>query len=135
MARIQISENNLKEIIRECVEKVINEDYTDFKGSYYDQNMQQSPAYKPENQPTGPGPSLTRGQVDANNAAVNNALNNWNKLGVVGQIREIQKLVGAEPDGKIGPQTLGKIYVKLTKNSDLAQVNFRSGRRGTYTNR
>ena len=136
MAKLQISENELKQIIRESVKNVINED-----GGF----MYTPPAAPAGNDPIGPGPSITQGQAaerraqaDTRNAVANAALSSWNKLGTVGQIKTIQRLVGIpekECDGKIGPQTLGKIYVALRKGqSGLENVNFRPGRTGTYTN-
>ena len=131
MAKIQITENKLKQIIRECVENVINEEST--FPNYYEMYKQQE--NNPANQTLdGTNVTMTRKQADERNAEVNNALSSWNKLGTVGQIREIQKLVGATPDGKLGPQTLGKIYIALTKNNPLQHASFRSGKQGTYNN-
>jgi hypothetical protein len=126
MAKLQISENELKQIIRESVKNVINED-----GGF----MYTPPAAPAGNDRIGPGPSMTRDQANTRNNVANAALSSWNKLGTVGQIKAIQKLVGATPDGKMGPETLGKIYVALRKGqSGLENVNFRPGRAGTYTN-
>jgi hypothetical protein len=132
MAKIQISESELKHIIRESVENVINED----GGFMY--TPPAAPSAQAGNDRIGPGPSLTQDQAKTRNATANAALSSWNKLGTVGQIRAIQRLVGIpekECDGKIGPQTLGKIYVALRKGqSGLENVNFRPGKMGTYTN-
>lgn len=124
-----MSESELKQIIRESVKNVMNED----GGFMY--TPPAAPSAQAGNDRIGPGPSMTRDQADARNAATNAALSSWNKLGTVGQIKTIQKLVGATPDGKMGPQTLGKIYVALRKGqSGLENVNFRPGKVGTYTN-
>lgn len=129
MAKIRINEDELKQIIRESVENVINQD-NNFPNYYNQYKAQQA-----KDDRIGPGPSLTRNQADAMNTEANAALTAWNKLGTVGQIREIQKLVGAYPDGKMGPQTLGKIYIALkNRKSGLENVNFRPGKSGTYTN-
>ena len=67
-------------------------------------------------------------------------MNAWNNLGTVGQIKVIQELVGATPDGKIGPQTLGKIFVALKKNSGvinpryMREVTWEKGKPGIYQN-
>ena len=134
MARMRISENELKKIIRESIEKVVNEDNT-FPNTYAQLNQQFNQSNAGDER-IGPGPSLTRAQADARNAITNAALSNWNSLGTVGQIKAIQNLVGAKPDGKLGPETLGKIYVALRKgeNHNLDYVNFRPGKKGTYTN-
>jgi hypothetical protein len=132
MAKIKMSESELRQIIRESVENVLNED-----GGFMSTppTMWTPPTAQAGNDRIGPGPSLTRNQADAMNAEANAALTAWNKLGTVGQIREIQKLVGAYPDGKMGPQTLGKIYIALkNRKSGLENVNFRPGKSGTYTN-
>lgn len=129
MAKIQISESELRQIIRESVENVINED----GGFMY--TPPAAPSAQAGNDRIGPGPSLTQDQAKTRNATANAALSSWNKLGTVGQIRAIQKLVGATPDGKMGPETLGKIYVALRNgNSGLENVNFKPGKAGTYTN-
>lgn len=129
MAKIQISESELRQVIRESVENALNED----GGFMY--TPPTAPSAQAGNDRIGPGPSLSRNQANAQNAAANSALSSWNKLGTVGQIKAIQKLVGAVPDGKIGPQMLGKIYVALRNGkSGLNNVNFRPGRDGTYTN-
>lgn len=132
MAKIKISESELRQIIRESVENIINED----GGFMY--TPPAAPSAQPGNDRIGPGPSMTRNQADVKNVTTNAALSSWNKLGTVGQIRAIQRLVGIpekECDGKIGPQTLGKIYVALRKGqSGLENVNFRPGKMGTYTN-
>ena len=141
MAKIQISESELKQIIRESVENVINED----GGFMY--TPPAAPSAQAGNAPidSHAGVSITnnqaaerRAQADTRNAVANASLSSWNKLGTVGQIRAIQRLVGIpekECDGKIGPQTLGKIYVALRKGqSGLENVNFRPGKMGTYTN-
>jgi hypothetical protein len=132
MAKIKISESELRQIIRESVENIINED----GGFMY--TPPAAPSAQPGNDRIGRGPSMTRDQADVKNATSNAALSSWNKLGTVGQIRAIQRLVGIpekECDGKIGPQTLGKIYVALRKGqSGLENVNFRPGKMGTYTN-
>ena len=138
MAKLKVTENELKKIIRESVEKVLNED---FEGQW-----------KPE-QPAAPAvntPLETPDQVASRDAAANTAnsgaLNAWNKLGTVGQIKEIQKLAGipaAQCDGRIGPQTLAKVYIALAKGKSgmsvdanaLSNSNFRPGRAGTYTPR
>lgn len=132
MAKIRITENELKQLIRESVENVVNEDYG--VPNYFEAYKQQAQAQQAGNERIAPGPTITRSQADARNATVNAALSNWNKLGTIGQIKEIQKLVGATPDGKIGPQTLGKIYVALQKGSGLEYADFRPGKAGTYTN-
>ena len=137
MAKLKVTENELKKIIRESVEAVLNED---FEGQW-----------KPEPQPASPqvnAPVETPDQVASRNAAANTAnsgaLNAWNKLGTVGQIKEIQKLAGipaAQCDGKIGPQTLAKVYIALAKGKSgmsvdanaLSNSNFRPGRAGKYT--
>jgi len=129
MAKIQISESELKQIIRESVEGVINED----GGFMY--TPPAAPSAQAGNDRIGPGPSMTRDQANTRNNVANSALSSWNKLGSIGQIKAIQKLVGATPDGKMGPETLGKIYVALRNgNSGLENVNFRPGKAGTYTN-
>lgn len=134
MARVQVSEKRLKSIIRECVENVLNEDsFPDFYGQTFQRSN--DPADEPI-MPNAPGASLTRAQADVRNVKTNAALSSWNALGTVGQIKAIQNLVGAKPDGKLGPETLGKIYVALRKGEshNLDYVNFRPGKKGTYTN-
>ncbi len=136
MARIKVTENELKRIIRESIQNVINED-GDFTNYY--QQLQNKTTYG--NDHIEPGAGLTPDQANTRNNVANAALSNWNKLGTVGQIRAIQRLVGIpekECDGKIGPQTLGKIYVTLRtlqgQQSGLENVDFRPGKAGTYTN-
>ena len=139
MAKIQITESELKQIVRESVETVINEGPS-FQNYY--QNLQQG--FNPANTSiSGHGPYVTHGQVDA----TNNALTTWNKLGTVGQVKEIQRLAGVpenECDGRIGPQTLAKVYIALRRGNtsvstgatinadDLNRASFRPGKVGTY---
>jgi hypothetical protein len=133
MAKVRINENELRKIIRESIQNVINEDNVP---NYYEEYYgNRQPSGQDPIDPRAPGVSLTRDQADAKNAAANAALSSWNKLGTAGQIKAIQQLVGATPDGKMGPQTLGKIYVALRNGkSGLESVDFRPGRAGKYTN-
>jgi hypothetical protein len=134
MAKIKITENELKQIIRESVNSVIglNEDWQ---------------PWTPPQQGQGAGvraPLAPNDQIDARNAKNSAALTAWNNLGTIGQIKAIQRLAGipaAQCDGKIGPQTLAKVYIALSKGKageaingdDLNQSSFRSGKPGTYT--
>ncbi len=140
MAKLKVTENELKKIIRESVETVLNEDgYQGFTGNFRQGFTPEQPAAPAVN-----GPAATAGQVSDRNTANSNALTAWKKLGTVGQVKLIQKLAGipeAQCDGKIGPQTLAKVYIALAKGRTgasvdadaLNQSSFRPGRVGTYT--
>ena len=134
MAKIHVTEEELKQLIRESVENAIsmNENFTGY------------PMPQPQQQPSVKSPLAPNDQIDARNAKNSGALAAWNKLGTVGQIKTIQRLAGipaAQCDGKIGPQTLAKVYIALSKGKageainadDLSQSSFRPGKTGTYT--
>ena len=166
MARIRITENELKQIIRESVIRAINEDWQPFytaptnKFSATDERFlphddsspsqsatpsQQSTATTRNNHPESRPPLISNQEIDNKNAANSGALNSWKKLGTVGQIRLIQKLAGipaSQCDGRIGPQTLAKVYIALSKGKSgegiidstaLSNSSFMPGRQGTYT--
>lgn len=115
MAKIKVTEGELKQLIRESVENILNE------------------------AAPGSGVLLPADDINARNDATTSALSTWKALGTVGQIKEIQKLVGATPDGKMGPQTLAKIFIKLGGNAQvpgnaLNGANFgKPGRPGNFT--
>ena len=143
MAKIRITENELKQIIRESVDNVIASTGNGV-GPYWKGNPLPDGAEK--DYPTGSGPQLTRGQVDTVNTNATNALTAWKKLGTVGQIKTIQRLAGipaAQCDGRIGPQTLAKVYIALSKGKageainadDLSKSSFQPGKTGTYAPR
>lgn len=141
MAKILVTESKLKQIIRESIESLLNEDGDLMWNSGQLWNGgQYRPQPDPNDQPLGPAPASTQNQINQRNQAANASLNAWNKLGTVGQIKAIQQLVGATPDGKIGPQTLGKIFMALNKKSgeinpaDMGGVNWVKGKQGTYKN-
>ena len=88
-------------------------------------NQQTTTTSEPTNAATN------QGQKGAEPAGIQSGVNNWNALGVVEQIRLIQRAVGlsgADADGRVGPQTTASIVRALiNKNStidnELAQKN------------
>lgn len=151
MAKIQVNETQLKNLIKESVEKILNEQ-GEFSTATPDWTQQANPNSNIR------VPMATQQQLDARaadrarevyqqNNEANASLDRWNKLGTIGQIKAIQQLVGAEQDGKLGPQTLGKIFMALGKRQQITtpagviypdamkNVKWGYGKQGTYTNR
>lgn len=152
MAKIKITENELKQLIRESVEGVLEEATP---------NTWNGPVQIPGTAPT-PGnttrvPYATPNQMADRerenyefNQGANTSLQRWNNLGAVGQLKVIQQLAGipaAQCDGKLGPQTLGTIFMKLANGQQvstpqgiiypqyLGKTKWNYGKPGTYTNR
>lgn len=138
MAKIQITESELKQIIRESVGNVLDEIENGNAFTNLTYTKQVPGTNMPPNLPAGYNlmtPDAQKNAVTQKNAAINSTLTWWNNLGTIGQIKEIQKLVGLtgkDVDGKIGPQTLAYIYRALKTDSELAQAEFKRGKQGVY---
>ena len=151
-----ITESQLKKIILESTKKAISENYSGYAN--ISQNTQQggkSAGYvgrqngwvQQETMPGEVGILPTQDEIDKENANTQQSLQVWNSLGMAGQLAEIQKLLGLpanECDGKLGPQTLGKLLLALGSGKtittpkggiavdSLKTANFAYGKRGTY---
>ena len=172
MAKIQVTESKLKQIIRESIENLLNEDglsrWNAMVQSQQGPNDQQTEpssrlkqyqtkqqgqaataqqgqaATTQQNQASNDYDSLIRQRnntlINKQNRLANASLNAWNNLSTVEQIKVIQKLVYAIPDGKIGPQTLGKIFMALNQKSGeidpryMREVSWEKGKPGIYQN-
>jgi len=149
MSKVRITENELKQIIRESVENVINsmnegEDSFGWNPGYA-ANPQTNHVLATNDQMA----DRARENHEFNQGA-NTSLQRWNSLGTVGQLKVIQQLVGipaAQCDGKLGPQTLGAILMKVTNGQEvntpkgtiypkyLTGTKWNYGKPGTYQNR
>ena len=180
MAKIRITESELRNLIRESIENIFEQGTGDgqgWKGAAPSWNGN----YAPSPSPVGDGVKDPQGAVNTRtqakpeqtapvsrkpatvgrdgkytdaldqdtherDVATQNAVNAWNSLGTVGQLKKIQAavgLTGTEVDGRIGPQTLARIFIKIGNGQvvggidtkALGNVVFNYGKKGTYTNR
>ncbi len=166
MSKIRITESELRRIIKESLEKLINEEgaANNYVSSFDWRNGEQDKNYveRPPEQPTSPAtkqPVSSKGKMgpngdylskisrdaDKQNQAASIALAKWNSLGLRGQIQKVQEAVGIPPtecDGKVGPQTIGKIFVALGNGrivggidtAALKHAQFTFNKEGKYKN-
>lgn len=82
---------------------------------------QETPASPEQNQKTGgPEGQSPEGQEMLPDSMKEGAVNAWNRVGIRGQIKLIQEtlgLTGSDADGRVGPQTTGRIAVALLENA------------------
>lgn len=80
-----------------------------------------APASQEQNQKTGgPEGQSPEGQEILPDSMKEGAVNAWNRVGIRGQIKLIQEtlgLTGTDADGRVGPQTTGRIAVALLENA------------------